>query len=111
MNKNYTMLIFCIITIVAGIGIAMFESNKASEYQSELSIVVETKKFLKTKVNYPNTFDFVNYPNVDWYEDDIVYVVVSGKFKSANAFGVYSEHKFAVAINPKNLSVITYQIS
>lgn len=113
MNKKKIIVIIvlvCLIVIGGIVSIFTQTDNKTSEYQSEFTMVVETRKFLKTKVNYPETFDYVNYPDVTWYNDEIVYVIISGDFKSANAFGVYISHKFAVAMNPKNCEIISYKI-
>ena len=112
MKKKIVIIIVLICLIIAGAVLTITQNKKkqSSEYQSEFTMVVETRKFLKTKVNYPETFDYVNYPDVTWYNDEIVYVIISGDFKSANAFGVYISHKFAVAMNPKNCEIISYKI-
>ena len=114
MNKKAVIsIIIALIVVAVGLVSCLVLSNNVNknEYQSEFTMVVEARKFLKTKVNYPDTFDYVNYPNVTWYDDEIVYVIISGEFKSANAFNVYAVHKFAVAMNPKNCEVISYKIN
>ena len=111
-KKKIIVIVIVVLLIAISTILSIVKKNnaKTSKYQSEFTMVVETRKFLKTKVNYPETFDYVNYPNVAWHNDEIVYVIVSGEFKSANAFGVYISHRFAVAMNPENCEIISYKI-
>lgn len=111
MKKWVTILIIVIVLGVLGLVLGLTSKQKQeSEYQKEFDMIVQTERFLKTKVNYPESFEYINYPNVEWYDDGTIFVIISGRFKSSNAFGVYSSHNFAVAMNPKNFSIISYKI-
>ena len=112
MKKWLIVLIIIGILGVAGLVYGLTKKpEQKSEYQNEFDMVVKTKQFLRTKVNYPETFDYVEYPEVEWKnEDGQVFVIISGRFKCANAFNVYETYKFAVAMNPKDFFIISYKI-
>lgn len=112
-KKIWIISIVLAVLLIIGIAVGISQGHKEKtddKHQIEFNMVVKTKQFLREKVNYPETFDYVSYPTVEWYEDEIVYAIISGQFKCANAFGVYSTHKFAVAMNPKNFEIISYKI-
>lgn len=84
------------------------KDNKKEWYEEvgEDNIYYATESFLKTKVNYPDTFEFTEYPKFVYATEEERIVEVSGDFKCANGFGVYEEHKFYVKIEIKDKWII-----
>ena len=113
MLKKWRILIALIILVVfIGLMFIVCCNNKTNKEVNANDVMIDkTTIFLKSKVNYPETFEYKEYPKIEYYtENETVYAIISGSFKSSNAFGVYSSHNFVVVMKKENFLIISYKI-
>lgn len=110
-KKELIIRIVVGILVVVGILIAVLQPAKPKQWYEEVGetkIYSVVKNFLKERVNYPETFDFTDYPNFTYGTEEERLVRVDGGFKCANAFGVYSNHTFTITIHITDKWVVKY---
>lgn len=97
--KKILILISVIICVI--VFTILFKPKEEKEWYEDYNqsqIVIATKNFLKEKVNYPDTFEFVDYPNIKYGTEQEKTVILTGEFKCSNGFGVYGKHNYYVKI-------------
>lgn len=104
--KKYLLIIFSVF-IIFMCGCSKQQKNWYEEI-GETKIYGVVKRFLKEQVNYPETFEFTEYPNFTYGTEKERLVKVDGEFKSANIFGVYKYHEFTITIQITHEWVVKY---
>lgn len=91
------MIVIVVILTICLIG--WFYSNDIEEeknWYDDLDYYTATRLFLKNKANNPSTFEFVDYPNAKFGTEQDRIIEVTGRFKCANAYGVYSVYSYYI---------------
>lgn len=110
-KKGIITVIVVGVVLVIGLIIGLMQPPKQKTWYEEIGetrIYSVVKTFLKERVNYPETFEFTDYPNFTYGTEEERLVRVDGGFKSANAFGVYSRHSFTITIHITDKWVVKY---
>lgn len=112
--KKRSMLTALLLLICFGCVCFLSGCNESNKGPTNKEIKECSIKELKNYVQYPLTFELIDF-NIDKDNStDFIYFDVSGNFKSSNAFGVYQQHKFQIVfiyfIKDERLDLVITQI-
>lgn len=105
MKKLITILL--ILLVIGGIFIG---TNKPSNWYDDLNYYNATKIFLRKQINYPDTFEFLEYPDAEFGTKEERTIQVTGNFKCANAYGVYTEYRYVIIFEVRNNWIVKYYL-
>lgn len=105
MVKKFITIIFIVILVI---GVIIGINYKSEKWYDDLDYYTATKICLKRNVNYPETFEFVKYPKAKFGSKEERTIEVSGEFKCANGYGVYTTHKYVILFEVQENWIIKY---
>jgi hypothetical protein len=103
MQKKSILVLIIIALIITG---TIIGNNKTKKWYDDLDYYSATRIFLEKQVKYPDTFEFIEYPKAKFGTEEEKLIQVSGEFKCANAFGVYTTYKYVILFEVKGDWVI-----
>lgn len=101
MKKAIIIVALILAVVGVGLGLALRKEDKKENWYDEYSetqIVASVKEFLKTKVNYGESLDYVDYPSVNFGNEVERLVSINGRILCSNAFNLKKEYNFSVVI-------------
>lgn len=110
MTKRVRIIVGIVVLLAIGFIWIISNIEDKKKWYDDLDYYTATMLFLKRQIEYPNTFEYVDYPSAEFGTEENKEIEVSGRFKCANSLGIYNTYHYVIRFEVKKDWVVKYYL-